>query len=84
MIFQGAAWHGRAWPGLAGQHVTQYGNWDNFLKARIGAVRIGLAGQGAAWRGEAWRGGARQYACRCAVTPDTFVGNNQGNQSKTT
>ena len=49
MIFQGAAWHGRAWPGLARQHVTQYGNWDNFSGhglARRGGARPGVARQG--------------------------------------
>lgn len=82
MIFKARhylAGQGVAGPGLARLHVTQYGNWDNFLTARLGPV-----GRGTAWPGGAGHGKARLDACRWAVSPDIFVSNNQGNQSKTT
>ena len=76
MIFSriGSARQGMARPGAARQHVTQYGNWDNFLKAPLGGAR----------HGRARRGKARQHACRWAVSLDTFGKQKQGNQSKTT
>jgi hypothetical protein len=48
MIFSriGSARQGMARPGAARQHVTQYGNWDNFLKAGQCAAGHGRAGRG--------------------------------------
>lgn len=49
----GLARPGRAWAGMARQHVTQYGNWDNF--SGRGRARYGKAGPGRAWTGKAKR-----------------------------
>lgn len=62
MIFSriGSARQGMARPGAARQHVTQYGNWDNFS-------RHDLAGLGKAWRGPARRGKAKRLPV-CGIT----------------
>jgi len=70
MARPGMARPGKARRGPARQHVPQYGNWDNFLTARLGPV-----GRGTAWPGGAGHGKARLDAFRWAVSPDTFVGN---------
>ena len=70
----GSARRGRARQGAARQHVPQYGNWDDFLRAGRGRARLGVAG-----RGTAGPGGARQgMAKRLPVGGITgnFVGNN--------
>ena len=55
MIFsrRGAARRGQAGPGRARQHVTQYGNWDNF--SGPGSARLGTARRCVARRGRAKR-----------------------------
>jgi len=62
----GKAWRGMAWHG------------NTFPSTATGTIFQGKARRGTAWRGWVWPGAARQNACRWAVSPDTFVSNNQG------
>ena len=70
---------GMARRGEARQHVTQYGNWDNFSRLRW-AVR-GMAGPGAARQGNTPAGGRYHRTLSSVTNKATKAKQHEANQS---